>query len=229
MNFKEFYDKAAAHYDVRHESPASRRLRKIEKRLIDKYAKGRVLDIGCGTGYHMMQKGTDNGNENGVALDIVGIDISENMLRIARSNNLNVKKGSAEKIPFPDNSFDTIFCFFAVLNMCDSVSAVNEMSRVVKPGGNVLLSLSSIHDKRHFKISKHKVELKKLFTKGGLISLFEQNGFELESFDSAFRNKRPRWGDYGRVPLRERFSLWLDRFRPVENGVVYLAVFRKIY
>jgi ubiquinone/menaquinone biosynthesis C-methylase UbiE len=219
MDFKSFYDKTARTYDKRHDSPASIRLRKMEDRLVKQYARGRVLDIGCGTGFHM--------NHAGLDIDVIGIDISDEMLRIARKNGLKVDKGSAEQILFPDNSFHTIFCFFAVLNMCDSEKAVKEMARALKPSGCALLSLSSIHDKRYFKISKQKVELKKLFTKSDLVGLFEKNGFVLESFDSAFRTGRPRWGDYSRAPLRERASLWLDRFRDVEKGVVYLAVFKK--
>jgi len=69
-----------------------------------------------------------------------------------------------------------VFCFFAVLNMCDSDRAVREMSRVLKPGGCALVSLSSVNDKRQFRISRQRVELKKLFTKAELIGLFEKNG-----------------------------------------------------
>lgn len=220
MDFKSFYDKTARIYDQRHDSPATRILRKKEVYMIRKYAKGRVLDIGCGTGYHMEHAGP--------GLDITGIDISEEMLKISRANGLNVKNGNAEEIPFPDSSFDTAFCFFTVLNMCDSAKAIKEMARALKPGGCALLSLSSVHDKTHFRISRHKVELQELFTKQSLIDVFGSNGMELAHFDSVFRSGRPRWGDYNRVPVRERINLWMDRFRPVEKGVVYLAAFRKM-
>jgi len=220
MDFRKFYDKTATSYDKRHDSPASLMLRKKENGLIKKYATGRVLDIGCGTGYHM-------GHGENIK-NIIGVDISDYMLKIARKRGFNVKKARAEDLPFQDNSFDTIFCFFAVLNMCNSSQAVKEMARVLKPGGCALLSLSSIHDKQQFKISKQIVQLKKLFTKAGLASLFEKNGLSLEHFDSMFRSgRRPRWGDFAPIPLKERISLWLDRFRSQENGVIYMVVFRK--
>lgn len=219
MDFRSFYNKTAPSYDQRHDSPASIRLRKRENELVRQYARGKVLDVGCGTGYHMEHAGLN--------LDITGIDISDEMLNIARKSNFKVKKGSAELIPFPDNSFDTVFCFFAVMNMVDTSHAVKEMARVMKPGGCALLSLGSTHDKRHFRISRQKVELHELFTKESLSDRFQRNGFELVRFDSVFRSGRPRWGDYSRVPIRERASLWLDRFRDVEKGVVYLAVFKK--
>jgi ubiquinone/menaquinone biosynthesis C-methylase UbiE len=218
MDFKGFYNRTAGSYDQRHDSPASIRLRRRENRLIKRYAEGKVLDIGCGTGFHMSHDG----------LNTTGIDISDRMLAVAKNNGFNVKKARAEQIPFSDKSFDTVFCFFAVLNMCDSSKAVKEMARVLKPGGCALLSLSSIHDKRHFKISRQKVSLKTLFTKADLVKLFRKNGLVLERFDSAFRTGRPRWGDYSRVPIRERINLWMDRFRDEKNGVVYLAAFKKI-
>jgi ubiquinone/menaquinone biosynthesis C-methylase UbiE len=199
----------------------------MENKMVSRFAEGKVLDIGCGTGYHMSHSWFRN-----AGIDVTGIDASDEMLKAAENaagrRGIKTKKARAERLPFRDNDFDTVFCFFAVLNMCDSGQTVREMSRVLKPGGCALLSLSSIHDKRHFKISKQKVELRRLFTKDGLVGLFEKNGFSLEHFDSVFRTRRPRWGDFSRVPLRERASLWMDRFRPVENGVVYMAAFRKV-
>jgi len=221
--FKKFYDATAGTYDQRHDSPASHRLRKNENSMIRKFAKGKVLDIGCGTGYHM-----GHAWFRSAGIDVTGIDISDDMLGIARKSGHNVRKASAESLPFSDKTFDTAFCFFAVLNMCDSTKAVKETARVIKPGGCALISVSSIHDKKNFKVSKHRVELRGLFTKDDMVGLFKDNGLRLEHFDSVFRSGRPRWGDLSRVPFREKTGLWLDSFRPVENGVVYLAAFRKI-
>jgi len=218
MDFRKFYDKTAGHYDRRHDSPASLRLRKKEKRLIGRFATGMVLDVGCGTGYHMDHLG----------LEIKGIDISDEMLTIARKSGFDVRKASAEHLPFKDNSFNSIFCFFAVFNMVNSIQAVKEMARVLKPGGRVLLSLSSYHDKKSFRISKQRVDLKRLFSKDDLVKLFNRNGFRLEHFDSIFRSGRPRWGDFSRLSLFECANLWLDSFRDQENGVVYLAAFMKL-
>jgi len=221
-DFKRFYDATAGTYDQRHESPASRRLRKKENSMIRKFAEGKVLDIGCGTGCHMGHSWFKP-----AGIDITGVDISDDMLEIARKSGHDVRKARAESLPFSDKAFDTAFCFFAVLNMCDSSAVVREMARVLKPGGHALLSLSSIHDKRQFRISKQRVELKKLFSKEELIRSFERNGFQPVYFSSVFRSGRPRWGDFSPVPLRERISLWLDRFRDTGRGVIYLAAFKK--
>ena len=218
MDYRTFYDRVAASYDRRHASPVTLRLRTGERKLIRRFAGGRVLDIGCGTGYHMDYDD----------LDIIGIEISDEMIKIAKGRGHDVKRGLAERLPFSDGSFDTIFCFFAVLNMCDHRKAVQEMARVLKPGGCALLSLSSINDKKRFKVANNRIVLKKLFTKDELVELFGRHGFVLEHFDSVFRSGRPKWGDYSRLSLKERYGQWSERFRDTEKGVVYIAAFRKI-
>lgn len=202
MDFRTFYNQIAESYEKRHNSPATNYLRKKELGLIRRFASGRILDIGCGTGYHMQHV------ENAV-----GVDISEEMLKIARKRGLDVKKASAENLPFRDSSFDTVFCFFTVLNICDYKKTVKEMARVLKPGGVALLSLSSVHDNKEFGVMKKRVELKKLFKKEELIEIFESNGFKLEHLDSIFRSRKPRWGDFTPFTLTERIKLFLDRFR----------------
>jgi len=216
MDFRAFYNQTAKNYELRHNSPATNYLRKNELGLIKRFARGRILDIGCGTGYHMQY-----------VKNVVGVDISEGMLKIARERGFNVKKASAEKLPFRSNSFDTVFCFFSVLNICDYREAVKEMARILKPEGVVLLSLSSIYDKGEFRVMKKRIKLK-LFTKQELVEVFEKNDFRLEYFNSIFRFRRPRWGDFTPFTLKEKIMLFLEKLYKKENGVIYLAVFRRI-
>lgn len=217
MGFRTFYNQTAGCYDERHNSPATLWLRKKEIGLINKFAKGRILDIGCGTGYHLQ-----------FVKNAAGIDISGGMLKIARRRGFDVRKAGAEKLPFRDDGFDTVFCFFTVLNMCDYRKAVKEMARVLKHGGFALLSLSSTRDKGEFGVMKRKIKLKKLFTKEELVEVFESNGFKLEHFDSIFILQKPRWGDFNPFTLKEKIKLRLERLCKKENGLVYLAAFRKI-
>jgi len=217
MDFRAFYNQTAGSYDLRHSSPATNYLRKKELGLVRRFSRGRILDIGCGTGYHMR-----------LAKNATGIDISEGMLKIARERGFDAKRADAEKLPFKNESFDTIFCFFSVLNMCNYRNAVKEMARVLKPGGLVLLSLSSMHDKGKFGIMKKKIRLKKLFTKKELFDIFESNGFKPEHFDSVFILQKPRWGDFSPFTLKEKIRLRFERLCKKENGRIYLAAFRWI-
>ena len=85
----------------------------------------RCLEIGCGRGVY--QDAVD---------DYVGIDISE-----ALSEDLHKPFviGSATNLPFPDASFDAIWSYAVLEHVCGPESALNEIRRVLKPGGLLLL------------------------------------------------------------------------------------------
>ncbi len=216
MNIIKFYDEFAESYDKRHSSPATRIVRKKELAMIKRFSGGRVLDIGCGTGYHMQ-----------FVKNAVGIDPSREMLKIARRKGIkNLKPGRAENLPFRSNSFDTVLCFFAVLNMCSCKKAVREMERVLKEKGKALISVSSINGSRKFRIHKREIELY-LFSKKALVELFRRNGFRLIYFDSVFRKTKPRWGDFTPFSLKEKIMLFLEKFSEKEKGEIYFFVFEK--
>ncbi len=97
---------------------------------------GTVLDIATGTGPVAYLWAT-------YGVNVVGLDFSHQMLRVADSKSGRHKKqvdfigGDALKLPFPANSFDGSLCAFGLRNMADKDLALSEMRRVVKPGSRV--------------------------------------------------------------------------------------------
>jgi SAM-dependent methyltransferase len=91
----------------------------------------RLLDVACGTG--MVSK-----HFAGKVAHITGADITEGMFEQARPfvNELVVSPG--ESLPFADGSFDLVVCRQGIQFM-DDVRAVNEMLRVLRPGGRACL------------------------------------------------------------------------------------------
>ncbi|MGI6684412.1 MAG: demethylmenaquinone methyltransferase [Bacillota bacterium] len=101
-----------------------------------------ALDICCGTGKITLELAKRVG-ETG---HVTGLDFSEKMLDVARKSvtasglekRITIKQGNAMDLPFPDNSFDAVTVGWGLRNVPDIFTVVNEMRRVVKPGGMII-------------------------------------------------------------------------------------------
>jgi ubiquinone/menaquinone biosynthesis C-methylase UbiE len=99
-----------------------------------------VLDVGCGTGVVDRWLGRRTAGQN----RIIGVDINRYLLQeavaLARKEGLegavDFREGSAEALPFPDNSFDVTMSM-TVIEEVDAQQMLAEMVRVTKPGGRV--------------------------------------------------------------------------------------------
>jgi len=92
-----------------------------------------VLDVACGTGIVAREATALVGPEGSV----VGLDINDGMLSVARSKSSTVvwREGAAESLPFDQNEFDHVVSQFGLMFFQDRGKAVSEMVRVMKPGG----------------------------------------------------------------------------------------------
>jgi len=101
----------------------------------------KVLDIAGGTGDLAKAFARKAGPSGEVWLT----DINESMLRVGRDRLLNEGLSTptmlcdAEKLPFPDNYFDRVSVAFGLRNMTHKERALAEMTRVLKPGGRLLV------------------------------------------------------------------------------------------
>jgi len=232
MKPAKLYNKVAGIYDRRHENPFTAWLRVHEDPIVRKLG-GRTIDIGCGTGHHLSLLG-----------DVIGVDPSKEMLDAAKKTGRKVVLGRAEKLPFPDASFDNALCLFCVLNICDYKKAVAEMSRVLKPGGTAVISVASVWDRgygfwqrfgiRHpakdklISINGNKMHLQ-LFDRKEFIDLFESSGMELAKSCTLFKFQNPRWGDWTKLTLAEKLRLRLDALPVLGSyGAMYIMVFKKV-
>lgn len=94
---------------------------------------GRVLDIGCGTGYTSYLMGQ-------TGKDVVGLDLSHLFLSVGRYKyQINLCAGDATKIPFKNDSFEFVAAHAVVEHILEIDAALTEMIRVLKPGGTIVI------------------------------------------------------------------------------------------
>jgi ubiquinone/menaquinone biosynthesis C-methylase UbiE/hypothetical membrane protein len=98
-------------------------------------AGGRVLEVAPGPGYLAIELAQLGRHE------VFGLDISRTFVRIATENArqarvaVEFRHGNASEMPYPDASFDFVVCRAAFKNFSDPMGALNEIHRVLRPGG----------------------------------------------------------------------------------------------
>jgi ubiquinone/menaquinone biosynthesis C-methylase UbiE len=101
----------------------------------------RVLDVGCGTGIVARFAAEAVGSEGSV----VGLDVEPGMLAVARSVTVGAGiewiEASAESIPLPDESVEVVLCQMSLQFVPDRARALEEMRRVLVPGGRLVLNV----------------------------------------------------------------------------------------
>ncbi|MFL5912908.1 MAG: bifunctional demethylmenaquinone methyltransferase/2-methoxy-6-polyprenyl-1,4-benzoquinol methylase UbiE [Gaiellaceae bacterium] len=97
----------------------------------------RVLDVATGTGDLAIELARRVGSEG----EVIGSDFSERMLELAREKAPEIKFewGDALALDHPDDSFDAATVGFGARNFADLAGGLSEMTRVVRPGGRVVV------------------------------------------------------------------------------------------
>lgn len=99
----------------------------------------RVLDVACGTGVLAREASMRVGPAGAVA----GIDPGPGMLAVAGrlAPTIEWRQGTAESLPYPDGSFDTVVSQFGLMFFADRGEALREMLRVLAPGGTMAVAV----------------------------------------------------------------------------------------
>jgi phosphatidylethanolamine/phosphatidyl-N-methylethanolamine N-methyltransferase len=101
---------------------------------------GRTLEVGVGTGLSLPKYAETN--------CIVGVDIAERMLKVARkrvrrhglTNVESIELGDAEALRFASNSFDVVVAQYVVTACPNPENALDEFARIVRPGGEIVIT-----------------------------------------------------------------------------------------
>jgi ubiquinone/menaquinone biosynthesis C-methylase UbiE len=96
-----------------------------------------VLELACGTARNLPFYPTD--------VELTGIELSPEMLRLAQkraqelARTADLRLGDAQRLEFPDASFDTVTCTLGFCTIPDIRRAAAEALRVLRPGGHLLM------------------------------------------------------------------------------------------
>ena len=108
-----------------------------------------ILDVGCGDGKLLINLRIGAGHKG----PLVGLDISEGIVNEAAKNadssnaNIFFRKADVQSLPFPDEHFDVVTACHMIYHVQDVDKALKEMTRVLKPKGQFVLSANSVKSK----------------------------------------------------------------------------------
>lgn len=121
------YDGIADWYDTEFQpAPLEGEAWEVLLRLLGEHT-GSLIDVGCGTGSYaaaLAERGWD----------VTGVDISEDMLRLARARGVHTMHADATHLPFADASFDAAISLFTNTDVDDLAAVVREIARILRPG-----------------------------------------------------------------------------------------------
>ena len=147
-------------------------------RLIEPYREtNRILDVGCGNGAFMY-----SAEKNG--WKAYGVELSESNASYARNNRgLNVITGTLFGARFPNEFFDVVTLWEVVEHLDSPLHNLREVSRILRPGGAVLLSTPNINSlARLLTHCRWEIFLPEshlyLFSRGTLKTLLRKTGFK---------------------------------------------------
>ncbi len=104
------------------------------------HARSEVLEVAPGPGFFAIELAKLGD------FRITGLDVSRTFIEIATKGahaqgvNVDFRLGSASAMPFPDDSFDFVYCSAAFKNFSQPVKALDEMHRVLRPGGRAVVA-----------------------------------------------------------------------------------------
>ncbi|MCC5908094.1 MAG: class I SAM-dependent methyltransferase [Balneolaceae bacterium] len=153
-----------------------------------------ILEIGFGSGTHfpdLLAKAND--------LKISGIDYSPEMTKLAKTINkidveagrLKLHTGNSRQLPFEDNSFNTVFCNMVIYFWDDPSEHLEEIRRVLKPGGIFYTGMRTRESMLQFPFTKFGFNL---YSTDEWCAVLQSYGFNVVG---DFRKKDPVFDDDG--------------------------------
>lgn len=183
-----------------------------------------ILEIGGGSGRYGLKFAQDLPECVVTSTDIVeeSVGFIKKLVDELSLRNVSVKKEDVFHLSFPDNSFDVVFADVVIQHLPEDTKAVQEMARVVKPGGVLIISTMNVWNPHTlYKKLQGKAYLygyEKSYTKKDLRNILKDSNLVVEGEDGFYfaygifrlKNIHPIFGFLGKVC--NRMVKWIDSF-----------------
>ena len=140
-----YHDAAAASDDAKwsiaFDPPSQNYVRDRAERMLPEKRYDKVLEVGAGTGFFLL-----NMWQTGFVKEAHATDISEGMLEVCRANaevlgtTVETRAGDAEGLPYEDHTFDLVVGHAFLHHIPDPLASLVEMRRVLNPGGAIFIA-----------------------------------------------------------------------------------------
>jgi SAM-dependent methyltransferase len=170
----------------------------------------RILDVGCGDGFHLSLLASVPGN----AWRLEGVDPDSRAVEAARLRGVNVHHGTVEDLSLPAGAYDAALMIQTVEHVDDPVAVVSSVRRLLRPGGRLLIVTDNT-DSLDFRLfggrhwgGYHFPRHWNLFNRRSLDVLTRRAGMELQTISTmvspvnwvySIRNLLDDWGAPARV------------------------------
>ncbi len=178
MEVVELFDKYANRYDSwydRHEDWFRKEIELIRK-FVGDFELG--LEVGVGTGRFALELGIK-----------YGVDLSDRMLKLAKSRRVEVVKADARALPFRDDVFDLVLFAFTLCFLEDPTSALREAKRVLRENGKLVICGVPADSKLGREYMKRKdspfYSNAKLYKVEEIVKMIEEVGMKVKGIDFA--------------------------------------------
>lgn len=153
MSSKDYFEKVADQWDRMRKSFFSEKIRKVAVAKADIRAGKLAADIGAGTGF-VTEELVHNG------LKVIAVDQSEAMLeemkkKFGLSGSVEYRIGEFNNLPMQDESVDYVFANMFLHHVDVPQVAIEEMARILKPGGKVVITDMDEHEFEFLKQEQH--------------------------------------------------------------------------